>query len=288
MLEQLFALDLSMISIILDVILVAFLIYRLILLVHGTRAEPMLFGLLVLGLIYVASVWFNLVVLEWLLGQFLASIILIVVVVFQDQLRRGLTRIGLFSGLGHTDSQSLDLAIKEVCKAAMTLSKRRIGALMVLKREVGMEEYCEHAVKIDALVSDQLLVSLFLPAAPIHDGAVIIEADRIKVAGAVLPLSFNPAIGNELGTRHRAAIGLSERTDAVVIVVSEESGNVSMVRDGRISQDLSENALYNALHRLTVQNKQEKKQDKKTERVGKEDVAEGSSASETKSTTFRK
>jgi diadenylate cyclase len=123
---------------------------------------------------------------------------------------------------------------------------------MVIRREVGLEEYTEHSVALDAIVSHQILISIFLPTSPIHDGAVIIDKGRIVGAGAVLPLSFNPSLSSDLGTRHRAAIGFSERTDALVVVVSEETGTISLVREGRISRDLNEKTLYNALHRLAV------------------------------------
>ncbi len=258
LLSEFFWFDSSLISVVLDVLLVSFLIYRLLLLVRGTRAEPMLLGLVIVAVIYSSSRILGLVTLEWLLGQFLGSVILVVVVLFQDDLRRGLTRIGLLSGFGQHGSEAVEVAIKEIAEAASELAERRIGALIVIKRDVGLEDYTEHAVAIDGIISHQLLVSIFLPTSPIHDGAVVVEGNKIVVAGAVLPLSFNPGISSNYGTRHRAAIGLSERTDAVVVVVSEETGTVSMIRDGRISKDLSEKTLYNALHRLTVVRQQKR------------------------------
>lgn len=235
-----------------DILLVAFLIYRLLLFVRGTRAQPMLMGLIIIVLVYFASQQLGLAQLTWILGNFLGSVILVVVVLFQDELRRGLVKVGLFPGFGGDLPRSLELTIKGVCEAAAKLSERRIGGLIVIRRDVGLEEYSEHAVQIDAKVSHQLLVSIFLPTSPIHDGATIIEGDRIVAAGAVLPLTFNPNVSGEYGTRHRAAIGLSERTDALIVVISEESGKISLVREGRISKDMTEKTLFSALQRLTV------------------------------------
>ena len=236
----------------LDVLLVYYLIYRLLLLVKGTRAERMLLGLGIIGLVYVCSLALSLPTLNWILGNFLNSVIIVVVVLFQDDFRRALTKVGLIPGLGGDVPKALELAIKEVSQAAEELSARRIGGLIVIRRDVGLEDYTEHAVQIDAVVSHQLLVSIFLPTSPLHDGAVVVEGDRLVAAGAVLPLTFNPGISSSYGTRHRAAIGLSERTDAVIVVVSEETGTISLIRESRITKDLNEKTLYNALYRLCV------------------------------------
>ena len=236
----------------LDVLLISFLIYRLLLLVRGTRAEPMLLGLGIIVLVYIVSRELRLPVVSWILGTFLGAVILVVVVLVQDDLRRALTKVGLFPSFGSDAPKELERSIKEISQAAGDLSSRRIGALIVVRRDVGLEEYTEHAVHIDAMISHQLLASIFLPNSPIHDGAVVVEADRIVAAGAVLPLTFNPSISSQYGTRHRAAIGLSERTDAVMVVVSEETGGISLIREGRMTKDLNEKTLYNALHRLTV------------------------------------
>jgi diadenylate cyclase len=242
----------SVISGILDVVLVYFLIYRTLLMVRGTRAEPMLLGLAIIVLVYVVSRELNLSTLNWILGNFLGSVILVIVVLFQDDLRRALTKVGLFPGFNTGAPEALELSIKEIAKAAGELASRRIGGLIVIRRDVGLEEYTENAVKIDAEATHQLLTSIFLPASPLHDGAVVIEGRKILVAGAVLPLTFNPSVSNSYGTRHRAAIGLSERTDALVVVISEETGGITLVREGKAVRDLDERSLYNALHRLTV------------------------------------
>lgn len=244
--------DWSKIAGLLDVLLVYLLIYRILLLVRGTRAEPMLLGLGIVVLVYIASRLLHLATLNWILGNFLGSVILVIVVLFQEDLRRALIKVGLIPGFGSNTPHALEVSIREIAKAAGELSHRRVGGLIVLRRDVGLEEYIEPAVKLDAVVSHQLLVAVFQTASPLHDGAVIIEGDRISAAGAVLPLTFNPSISNAFGTRHRAAIGLSERTDALVVVVSEETGAISLIREGRISRDLNEKTLLHALQRLTV------------------------------------
>lgn len=272
----------------LDVILISFLIYRLLILVRGTRAEPMLLGLGIIVLVFIVSRELRLPVLSWILGNFLGAVILVVVVLFQDDLRRALTKVGLFPSFGSDAPKELERSIKEISQAAGDLASRRIGALIVIRRDVGLEEYTEHAVQIDAVISYQMLVSIFLPNSPIHDGAVVVEADRIVAAGAVLPLTFNPGISSQYGTRHRAAIGLSERTDAVMVVVSEETGGISLIREGRMTKDLNEKTLYNALHRLTVFRHQARRraaaraEKKNSERKPKseEEVVNGSQSSD--------
>jgi len=239
-------------SAVLDVILVSILIYTILLLVRGTRGQAMLLGLGIVGVFYVISRWFSLVSLSWILSNFLGSVILVIVVLFQDDLRRGLIKVGLIPGFGGSLPGDLDLSIREVSRAIHELSQKRTGALIVLRRDIGLEDYLEHAIKIDALVSRELLVSIFAKTSPLHDGAVIIEGNRLLAAGAVLPLTFDPSISGSYGTRHRAALGLSEHSDAVIVVVSEETGAVSLVREGRITTDFDERSLYNALHRLTL------------------------------------
>lgn len=244
--------DWSLLSRACDVLIVSFIIYKLLLLVRGTRAQPMLLGLGIVMLVYLASTVLSLVTLNWILGNFLGSVILVIVVLFQDDLRRALTKVGLISGFGSETVGSIEISIRELTAAALELASKRVGALIVVQREVGLQDYTEHAVHIDGIVNRQLLVSIFNPISPLHDGAVVIDRDRIVAAGAVLPLTFNPNISSDLGTRHRAGIGLSERTDAVVVVVSEETGQVSLIREGRITRDLNEKSLNNALNRLLI------------------------------------
>lgn len=252
MIESIRWVNWTLVSSICDTLLVYFLIYKTLLLVRGTSAEPMLRGLAIVVLVYVATRVLGLATLNWVLGNFLGSVILVVVVLFQEDLRRGLIKVGLIRAFGGDTSQEMEGTINEIAKAAIELASRRIGALIVIRRNVGLEDYTENAIKIDSLVRHEVLVSMFLPTSPLHDGAMVIEGNRIAVAGAVLPLTFNPSISSSYGTRHRAAIGLSERTDAVVVVVSEEKGTVSVVREGRISKELTQKALSTTLYRLTV------------------------------------
>lgn len=237
---------------ILDLFLVAWLIYRGMLLVKGTRAQPMLTGLIIIGFIYVFSRYLDLVTLNWILGNFLGSVILVIVVLFQEDFRRALINVGLLRGFNNDVPLVMEEAIKEIATASAELSEKRIGALIVIARDVGLHDYVEHAVGIDATVSHQLIEAIFQHVSPIHDGAIIIQDARLTCAGAVLPLTFNPTISKRYGTRHRAAIGLSERTDAIVVVVSEETGAISMIREGKIIKDLNEKTLINALNRLII------------------------------------
>ena len=233
-----------------DVVLVYFLIYRLLVLVRGTRAERMLLGLGIVVLVFLISRALNFATLNWILGNFLGSVILVIVVLFQDDFRRVLTKVGLIPGFGSDPKEAVSEVVSEVAQTAVELSSRRIGALIVIERDVGLEEYTEHAIQIDAKVSHQLLISLFLPSSPLHDGAVVIRKGRVVAGGAVLPLTFNPNISGALGTRHRAAIGVSERTDAAVVVVSEENGVISLIREGQIVRNLDSGSLIVALQTL--------------------------------------
>lgn len=244
----------STLILVLDVAIVWFVIYQVLKLVRGTRAGRMLLGLGMIGGVFLFSRHIiNLPTLNWILQNFLNSIILVVLILFQEDFRRALIKVGLIPGFSSGQSpKDMEVAVREVAQAASELSSRRIGGLIVITRDVGLEEYTEQAIQIDALVSHQLLVSLFLPTSPLHDGGVVIEGDRIMAAGAVLPLSFNPSISSKYGTRHRAAIGLSERTDALCVVISEETGEISLVREGRISKDYDEKALFNSLYRHTA------------------------------------
>jgi len=278
--NQLFGLvNWTLVSAVVDILLVAWLIYHILLFVRGTRALPMLAGLGVVVFVYLVSRKLSLVTLNFILGEFLGSVILVIVVLFQDDLRRALIKVGLIPGFGTDTLNASDIAIGEVAKAAGELSAKRVGALIVIKRDVGLEDHTERAVKIDAIVSHQLLISVFLPQSPIHDGAVVIDGDRIVAAGAVLPLTFNPEISHSYGTRHRAGIGLTEHTDAVVVVVSEETGSISVVREGRLTTDLDSKSLYNALHRLIVLRQQRRQRKKRTRFLRK--AAAKSEAAET-------
>ena len=230
-----------------DIAIVYYLIYRTLLLIKGTRAAQMLLGLLLIGAGFFAAKQFELTTLSWLLDNFINYFIIVIIVVFQHDIRRGLMRVGtIFSGRRQYQET---FVFEEVIKAAEQMARQRIGGLIVFEREADLTEFIEPGVTLDAQVSQELLVSLFLPEAQnaCHDGAVVIKNLRVQQAGAVLPLSANPKLDKQLGTRHRAAIGITEETDAVVVVVSEERGQVSLCFHGNIARDLSGATLRNAL-----------------------------------------
>jgi len=228
-----------------DILIVAFIIYQVILLIRGTRAVQMLVGIAVLIVVYFGARELELMTLYWLLGTFLSSIFLIIIIVFQRDIRRALTQVGQtpFSK-GSTETLRI---IEEVIGAATEMSRKRIGALIVLARDTGMKDYEDTGQMLDAKVSKPLLVSLFQPSSPLHDGSVIIHEDRISYAGCVMPLSKNPYIGKNLGTRHRAAIGISEETDGISVIVSEETGHISLAQHGAITANLDEAGLRSRL-----------------------------------------
>ena len=236
-----------------DILVVAYLIYRVLLLVRGTRAAPMLGGLGAVAVLFFISDLGGLSTLHWILGNFLSSIIIVVIVIFQEEIRRGLTKVGLHPIFRRTDKTFYTKMAEDIALVSQRLAERKIGALVVIQREVGLEDFVEEAVELDARFSRKLLFSLFVKDSPLHDGAVVIVGNRIKAAGCVLPLSFNPDLDPNLGTRHRAALGLSERSDAVVVVVSEETGALSLTRDGKISRNLDSAMLKDVLEPLLAE-----------------------------------
>jgi len=233
-----------------DILIIAIVTYWVINLIRGTRAVPMLIGLGVVAAIYSTSQYFELYTLSWILREFLSSLLLLIVVIFQNDIRRALTQVGRGTFFGG-DRRSRTQMIDEVTRAAVLLAAKRIGALLVLEREVGLNEYLEAGTPIDARVSRELLAAIFLPQSPIHDGAVIIRHGRITAAGCFLPLTANPAVSRSLGSRHRAAIGITEETDAAVVVVSEEEGKISLVREGKITRDCDSGTLRATLAQLS-------------------------------------
>lgn len=233
----------------LDILVVAFIIYRVLLLIQGTRAVQMLKGFSVIFLVYFISQKAELMILHWILTNFLSSIILVIIVIFQHDIRRALTRVGTVPFFTYSETIDESRVIDEIMKAAISLANKKIGALIVLEREIGLKDYVDIGVKLDAAVNKEVLHSIFLPNSPIHDGAIIIQDGRITAAGALLPLTANPVFDKSLGTRHKAAIGLTEETDSVVVVVSEERGKISIVEGGIITQDLETDILKENLLR---------------------------------------
>lgn len=234
----------------LDIGIIAFVIYRLIHMIRGTRAMQMIIGLVVVLLAYVSSQMLGLFALNWVLDNFLGSIILVIIVIFQSDIRRALTQVGTAPLFGGVDRIERGQVLEEITRAVVALADKRVGALIVLEREVGLNEYMEVGTRLDARVSRELLESVFLPHSPMHDGALVIQKGRITAAQCFLPLSVDPNLSKALGTRHRAAIGLTEETDAVAIVVSEEQGRISLVAGGKVTQDLDGHQLRSSLQGL--------------------------------------
>ena len=239
---------------IIDLVLVTFLIYRALLLIKGTRAQAMLTGLFIIIVVYSVANYFELKTLSWILYQFLSSIIIILIVIFQDDIRRGLIKVGLGSIFKRQRQTSLtsDKVIDDLTLAATRLSKDKVGALIVIKRDVGLDDFIEEAVLLDAIVNRKLILAIFDKDSALHDGAMIIENERIKAAGCVLPLSYNPDLDPNLGTRHRAGLGISERCDAIVVIVSEETGGITICRDGKLSRNLDPVMLRESLQRFLL------------------------------------
>jgi uncharacterized protein (TIGR00159 family) len=237
---------------ILDILIVAFIIYQIMVLVKGTRAQHMLWGLAILIIIYFLSQWSGLVTLRWVLNIFLSSIIIIIIVIFQHDIRRALIQVGRPQFFSGAEKAEKVYEIEEVVKTSFSLAQKKIGAIIVLERNVGLRDYIEVGREIDAKVSHELLTAIFHPSSPIHDGAIIIHGGRITSASCYLPLTANTHVSKSLGTRHRAAIGLTEETDAVVVVVSEEKGAVSLIVEGVIRHALEPPDLRESLQRLFV------------------------------------
>lgn len=223
---------------IIDILVVAYVFYRVLLLIKGTRAVQITLGILTLVILtfFVKEV-LHLKMLSWLLGNFWAAAAVILVVVFQPEIRAALAQLGSHRWSKILFSSELTF-IDEIIKAVQTASKNHTGMLLVLEQEIGLRPYIESGVIVNAQVSRELVLSIFNSKSPLHDGAVIIENTRLISAGSILPLSNDPDISKVLGTRHRAAIGLSEISDAIVIVVSEETGMVSVAREGMLETDV--------------------------------------------------
>ena len=234
---------------IVDIVLVAVLLYRGLLVIRGTRAVPMVWGLIFIVAGHLLATQLGILTLAWLLGRFLDAIIIVIVVLFQDEIRRGLTKVGLQPILANEVTNAHESVLEDLAVACGKFSKARTGALIVLQRNIGLVDLVEESVILDAMVSRKLLSSIFSKDSPLHDGAVVIIGSRIKAAGCVLPLTSNPDLDPNLGTRHRAAVGISERSDAVVLVVSEETGAISIVCEGKMTRNLDSAALAASIGR---------------------------------------
>ncbi|MFR4789061.1 MAG: diadenylate cyclase CdaA [Lactobacillus acidophilus] len=248
-------------SIALDVLIIWYLVYRLIMLIRGTKAVQLAKGIVFIFIVRIVAGLLQLHAVTYIVDQIVSWAVIGIIVIFQPEIRRGLERLGrtpIFSGRGESEHAQSVKMVNELDKAIQYMSKRRIGALITIQQDTGLDDYIETGIKLDADISGELLINIFIPNTPLHDGAVIITNNRIAVAAAYLPLSDSSMIPKRLGTRHRAAVGISEVTDAITIVVSEETSGVTITRNGRFLLDLSRDEYLKYLNAQLVP-KEEKK-----------------------------
>ena len=239
------------IAAVIDIADLAYVIYKFLLLIRGTRAVQLLKGLIVLLIVYFLSDTLGLHAVNWLLSEAWAVLFLALAVIFQPELRRALEHIGRGNIFNITRNSlaSVDVThvIDEIVAACVSCAKTRTGALIILERDTGLQDYIDTGITVDAKVTQELLVNIFVPNTPLHDGATVIRGDRVMAAACFLPLSDNPYISMSLGTRHRAAIGISEVSDALAVVVSEETGLISVANGGKLIRHLDEKQLREML-----------------------------------------
>lgn len=236
---------------VMDIVIVALVIHKLYVLLRETRAEQLAKGIVILLVLTKVSEWMELYTINWILNNAMTVGTLALLIVFQPELRRGLEYIGrsslLSKSLIEIRGESLSNVVDEIVEAAASLSRQKIGALIVMERQTGLNEVVETGTKIEGFVSSDLLINIFIPNTPLHDGAVIIKDDKIKAAACFLPLTDNSGLSKELGTRHRAALGISERSDSLAIIVSEETGAISIAENGTIARYLDAKTLRQIL-----------------------------------------
>jgi len=247
---------LNLIKILVEVSILWFAFYVVLNFARGTRGVYVFKGIIFIALFFIITQQLGLDTINWIFTKLFAISVVAFLIIFQPELRRGLARIGQkgWSGVFFKESE----VIKEIVRAALSLSKRKIGAIIAVERESRLTSYVESGVDIDAKVNAELLMTIFMPNTALHDGGVVISGDRIVGAGCLFPLTQNPSVSRTLGTRHRAGIGLSEETDAAVIIVSEETGGISIAIGGRITHGLDKDALENFLISLSKPEKKKK------------------------------
>ncbi len=236
---------------VIDILIVALVLYKLFSLIKETRAEQLTKGIVVLLILTELSDWAEFYTINWILNNAMTVGTLAILIVFQPELRRGLEYIGRSSFFKkpfiEVKGESLSKVVEEIVDAVASLSRQKIGALIVLERQTGLNEVADTGTRINGLVTSDLLINIFIPNTPLHDGAVIIKDDKIRAAACFLPLTDSSSVSKELGTRHRAAIGISERSDSLSIVVSEETGSISIAENGTISRYLDTHTLRQIL-----------------------------------------
>ncbi len=234
-----------------DILIMSFVFYRLVLIIRGTRAEQLVKGLIVLLLAMIVSDYVGFDALHWTLRQTMTVGLIAIPIVFQPELRRALEHLGRGKIFRSTywswSAQDLDNLLDELSKAIAVLVKKRIGALLVIERSTGLKDWVTTGIPVEGVVSAELLINIFFPRSPLHDGAVVIQGNQIVAAGCYLPLTEDPNLSKELGTRHRAGIGITEISDAVAIIISEETGIISVAHDGVLTRYLDEKKLKKML-----------------------------------------
>ncbi|MBA4496037.1 diadenylate cyclase CdaA [Paenactinomyces guangxiensis] len=241
----------SYVNDVVDILIVSYVIYQLLVLLRGTRAVQLLKGVTVLIAIWLISNVFHLSTLQWLIENLSSVGVIAVIIIFQPELRRALEQLGrggFFNRSRQVKDQIAAKVVGEVTKAVSYFAEHHIGALIVIERQTGLSDYIETGTVLEAKLSSELLKNIFLPLAPLHDGAVIVRNGQLMAAGCYLPLSENPFISKELGTRHRAGIGMSEISDAVTVIVSEETGQISLAIQGNLERGLSEEEFVSRLY----------------------------------------
>ncbi|WML42630.1 diadenylate cyclase CdaA [Neobacillus sp. PS3-40] len=244
---------------IVDILLVWYVIYKLMMVIRGTKAVQLLKGIFVILLVRVVSEFLGLKTLSWMMQNAITYGFLAIIIIFQPELRRALEQLGrgkFFSRSNGPEDEEQEKAVDAILKATEYMAKRRIGALMSIERETGMSDYIETGISMNAKISSELLINIFIPNTPLHDGAVIIQKNNVSAAACYLPLSESPFISKELGTRHRAALGISEVTDSITVVVSEETGGISLTKNGELHRDLNMDSFKELLsNELLIKNK---------------------------------
>lgn len=243
---------------ILDILIVAFVLYRIFLIIKGTRALQMLVGIAILLAAFVVSRWLELYTIDWIVQSFWSQIVIALIILFQPEIRRALAQMGQNPLLRTISAIEETRFIEEIIRTAVSLANKKIGAIIVLERETELGDLIEMGTALDAKVSKEILTSIFLPYSPIHDGAVIIKDGRIAAAGCFLPLTMSAAVSKTLGTRHRAAVGITEETDAAVIAVSEETGTISVAVEGKLTREVDAGALRRILTKIFITGRKEK------------------------------
>lgn len=257
-LSGVFASPWNIVRSLIDISIVAYIFYRILRLIKGTRAEQLLKGLGLLLVFSVAASFLKLDMINWLMEKLWILFAIAIPIVFQPEMRRLLEQIGRGSFFTRwtvtMQMEEYENVVREICDAVAVLSRNKIGALLVLTRETGIAEYAESGVQLDALVSSSLLVNIFMPNSPLHDGAVVISGGRIDRAACFLPLTDSPYLDKDLGTRHRAGLGITEVSDAVAVIVSEETGAVSLAKDGNLQRYLDAESLKDILEEEMARN----------------------------------